>query len=164
MYIPLNWLLGGEPWVEYCTRSDLLGQAEEDAQVFADRQAILANPLVQGLLAELSSWPGKVISSHKSAGQPFHKLIFITDMGLRASDPGMELIIQRILKHQSAEGPFQLTANIPAHFGGSGEDQWAWALCDAPRILYALVKLGLQDDPRVKAAAQHLVSLVRDNG
>lgn len=164
MNIPLNWLLEGEPWVEYRTRRDLLGQAEEDQQVFTSRQAMLVNPLVQSLVAELANWPGKVISSHKSAGQPFHKLTFIADLGLRASDPGMELIIQRILEHQSAEGPFQLPVNIPAHFGGSGEDQWAWALCDAPLILYALVKLGLQDEPGVKSAAQHLAGLVRENG
>jgi hypothetical protein len=164
MSIPINWLLEDESWVEYRIRRDLLGQAEEDRQVFTSRQAMLANPLVQGLVAELANWPGKVISSHKSAGQPFHKLTFAADLGLRVNDPGIELIVTRILEHQSAEGPFQLPVNIPAHFGGSGEDQWAWALCDAPLILYALVKFGLQDDPRVKSAAQHLVSLVRDNG
>jgi hypothetical protein len=164
MEIPLNWLLEAEPWVEYRTRRDLLGQGEENPQVFSARQAMLASRPVQSLLAELSGWPGKVISSHKSAGQPFHKLTFLADLGLMASDPGMEIIIQRILEHQSAEGPFQLTANIPVHYGGTGEDQWAWALCDAPLIVYALAKFGLQDDPRVKSAVQHLVSLVSYNG
>jgi hypothetical protein len=164
MEIPLNWLLEAEPWVEYRTRRDLLGQGEENPQVFSARQAMLASRPVQSLLAELSGWPGKVISSHKSAGQPFHKLTFLADLGLMASDPGMEIIIQRILEHQSAEGPFQLTANIPVHYGGTGEDQWSWALCDAPLIVYALAKFGLQDDPRVKSAVQHLVSLVSYNG
>jgi hypothetical protein len=164
MEIPLNWLLEAEPWVEYRIRRDLLGQGEENPQVFSARQAMLASRPVQSLLAELSGWPGKVISSHKSAGQPFHKLTFLADLGLMASDPGMEIIIQRILEHQSAEGPFQLTANIPVHYGGTGEDQWAWALCDAPLIVYALAKFGLQDDPRVKSAVQHLVSLVSYNG
>jgi hypothetical protein len=36
-------------------------------------------------------------------------------------------------------------------------------LCDAPSIVYALVKLGVKDR-RVKAAAKYLASLVRDNG
>jgi hypothetical protein len=164
MTAPVDWLLEGDPWVEYRTRRDLLGQAEHDPQVITARQAMLATPLVQNLLVELSNWPGKVISSHKSAGQPFHKLTFIADLGLRAGDQGMDLLIGRILEHQSAEGPFQLPTNVPVHFGGTGQDQWAWALCDAPLIVYALVKFGLQDDPKVKAATNHLVGMVRDNG
>ena len=163
-HAPIDWLLGGEPWVAYRTRRDLLGKAEADPQVRTAREALLANTLVQNLLDELSGWPGRVISSHKSAGQPFHKLTFIADLGLQAHDPGMDGIITRILEHQSAEGPFQLPTNIPAHYGGTGQDTWAWALCDAPLSVYALAKFGLQDDPRVKSAVHHLVGLVRENG
>ena len=164
MNAPIDWLLEGEPWIEYRTRLDLLGESEEDPQVRLARGAMLENTQVGSLLTELSDWPGTVISSHKSAGQPFHKLTFIADLGLKASDPGMDEIITRILEHQSAEGPFQLPTNIPTHFGGSGQDQWAWALCDAPLIVYSLVKFGLKDDPRVKAAIHHLAGLIRDNG
>jgi hypothetical protein len=141
-----------------------LGQSEDDPQVQSARQGMLANSQIRNLLAELSLWPGKVISSHKSAGQPFHKLTFLADLGLKAGDFGVDVIISRILEHQSQEGPFQLSANIPTHFGGSGQDQWAWALCDAPLIVYSLAKFGLQDHPAVKAAKEYLVSLVRDNG
>jgi hypothetical protein len=164
MQAPIDWLLDGEPWIEYRTRLDLLGQPEEDPKVRSARQTMLANPQVRNLVDELSGLPGTAISSHKSAGQPFHKLTFIADLGLTASDPGMEGIIRRILEHQSAEGPFQLPTNIPVHFGGTGQDQWAWALCDAPLIVYALAKFGLQDDPAVKSAINHLAGLVRDNG
>lgn len=164
MQAPIDWLLEGEPWVAYRTRLDLLGQTEDDPQVKSARQMMLADLRLQSLLAELSHWPGTVISSHKSAGQPFHKLTFIADQGLTASDPGVDEIIKRILAHQSDEGPFQLSTNIPTHFGGSGEDQWAWALCDAPLIVYALAKFGLTDHPAVKAATSHLLGLVRDNG
>ncbi len=164
MNAPINWLLEGEPWVEYHTRRDLLGQPENNPQVRLAREGMLANPPVQALIHELSGWPGTVIASHKSAGQPFHKLTFLADLGLRSSDPGMDVIIKRILEHQSTEGPFQLQANIPAHYGGTGEDAWAWALCDAPLILYALALFGLQDDARVKVATTYLVGLVRENG
>lgn len=164
MQAPIEWLLEGEPWVEYRTRLDLLGQAESDPQVRSARQGMLADNQVRSLIDELAGWPGTVIASHKSAGQSFHKLTFIAELGLRAGDPGMDVIIGRILELQSDEGPFQLTANIPAHFGGSGQDQRAWALCDAPLTLYALAKFGLEDEARVKSAAHHLVGLVRDNG
>jgi hypothetical protein len=164
MHAPIDWLLEGEPWIEYRTRLDLLGEPEDDPLVVSARRHMLAYPWVQNLMAELSLWPGTVISSHKSAGQPFHKLTFIADLGLKAGDPGMDQIIARILEHQSDEGPFQLSTNIPSHFGGTGQDQWAWALCDAPLIVYALAKFGLYNDPAVKAAINHLARLVHANG
>ena len=153
MNAPVDWLLEGEPWIEYRTRLDLLGQSEQDPQVMSARKAMLANAQVRNIVTELSGWPGTVISSHKSASQPFHKLTFIADLGLQTSDPGMDTIIARILAHQSDEGPFQLPTNIPTHFGGTGQDQWAWALCDAPLTLYALAKFGLQEHPAVRAAS-----------
>lgn len=161
---PIDWLLGGEPFIEYRTRCDLLRQAEDDPLVRLARRAMQASSSVQSLVAELSGWPGMVISSHKSASQPFHKLTFLADLGLTAKDPGVELIADRIQAHQSAEGPFQLPMNISENYGGSGQDQWAWALCDAPLIVYALVKFGLENEPAVKAASEHLVGLLRDNG
>ena len=164
MTIPIDWLLEGEPFIAYRTRRDLLGQSESDPQVVDARRAMLADGRVQGLMAELSGWPGMVISSHKSAGQPFHKLTFLADLGLKAGDPGMDTIISRVLEHQSEEGPFQLPTNIPVHFGGTGQEQWAWALCDAPLIVYALAGFGLGDDPGVRQAARYLAGLVRDNG
>ena len=164
MNAPIDWLLEAEPWIEYRTRLDLLGQSEHDPQVKSARKSLLANAQVQNLLAELSGWPGNVISSHKSAGQPFHKLTFIADLGLKADDTGVDTIVARILKHQSAEGPFQLPMNIPMHYGGTDEDQWAWALCDAPLIVYALIKFGLGHEPPLKVAIEYLAGLVRKNG
>jgi hypothetical protein len=161
---PIDWLLEGESWIEYRTRRDLLGQSDQDIQANSARESMLANSLVQNLLTELSGWPGAVISSHKSAGQSFHKLTFVADLGLKFNDPGMDQIITRIIKHQSIEGPFNLTANIPVHYGGTGQDQGAWALCDAPLIVYALAKFGLMEEPSVKMAISYLAGLVRDNG
>jgi hypothetical protein len=164
MHAPIEWLLEGEPWVEYRTRVDLLGESETNPRVRSARESMLLHSQVQNLVAELSGWPGTVIASHKSAGQPFHKLTFIADLGLTASDPGMDAIIRRILELQSVEGPFQLSTNIPTHFGGTGTDLRAWALCDAPLIVYALVKFGLMDDSAVKSATDHLAGLIHENG
>jgi len=161
---PIDWLLAGEPWIEYRTRLDLMGQSEQDLQVQSARKAMLADTGVRNLLTELAGWPGTVLSSHKSASQPFHKLTFIADLGLQIGDPGMDEIVGRILEHQSAEGPFQLPMNIPEHYGGTGQEGWAWALCDAPLIVYALVKFGLGNQPAVGAAIGHLAGLVRENG
>lgn len=125
---------------------------------------MLADVQVKDLVAELSGWPGTVISSHKSAGQLFHKLTFAADLGLKATDPGVGTIVARVMEHRSDEGPFQLPTNVSTSYGGTGEDAWAWALCDAPLTLYALVGFGLGDDPSVGSAVEHLTGLVRENG
>lgn len=160
----IEWLLQGEPWVEYRTRIDLLNQTEKDPQVISARKAMLADSKIKSLLAELADWPGTVLNSHKSASQPFHKLAFIADLGLTVSDAPVKKIAKKVMEHQSAQGPFQLTTNVPTHFGGSGKDTWAWALCDAPILVSALVKMGLGEDKRVQIAVQYLDGLVRDNG
>jgi len=54
--------------------------------------------------------------------------------------------------------------NIPVKFGGSGTDQFAWALCDAPVILYSIARIRLQDDARVLGAAEYLAEQIRGNG
>lgn len=162
--IPIDWLLEGEPFIAYRTRLDLLGQSDHDAAVAASRRAMLQDPRLKTLLEELADWPGVVIASHKSAGQPFHKLTFAADLGMKASDSEIAPIIRRIMAHTSSEGPFNLPMNIPTAYGGSGQEQWAWALCDAPLIVYALIKFGMQDEPAVVAAIEHLVGLVRENG
>lgn len=160
----VDWLLQGEPWIEYRTRLDLLGQSESEQEVRAARKKMLADPKVKSLLDELLDWPGTVLNSHKSASQSFHKLSFIADLGLNVNDPPVKKIVQKVMKHQSKQGPFQLPTNVPTRFGGSGKEEWAWALCDAPVVVSSLVQLGMQDDPRVQTAVQYLDALVRENG
>ena len=161
---PTKWMLEGPPWVQYRTRLDLLGQAEDAPQVLAARQATMAHQQVRALLADLAGWPGRPLQRHNDANHLLHKLAFVADLGLRADDPGISQITEHILGHQSSEGPFQILVNIPTRFGGTGEDQWAWMLCDAPLLLYALLKFGLQEDRRVQTAYHHLAGLIRENG
>ncbi|MCW4031709.1 MAG: hypothetical protein NWE80_05025, partial [Candidatus Bathyarchaeota archaeon] len=160
----IDWLLKGESFVEYRTRIDLLEQSENESKVRQSRKRMIEDPKILLLLRELKNWPGTVLSSHKSASQPFHKLSFIADMGLRKDDPQIKDIIKKIFEHTSEEGPFQLPTNIPKHFGGSGTNEWAWALCDAPTILYSLAKFGLENDAQVQKAVKYLVNLFHENG
>lgn len=159
-----DWLLAGEGFVEYRTRLDLLGQSEDDAEARDAKKRVLEDPKIRQLLGELQDWPGQVLNSHKSASQPFHKLSFLADIGLTRDTPDVAAIAKKVVEHQSEEGPFQLTANVPKRFGGSGTDTWAWALCDAPIIVYSLAKLGYRDDPRVQKAAAYLAGLASPNG
>lgn len=160
-----DWLLeSDEPWTRYRTLVDLLDLPEEDAEVQAARAEMVAHPQVQGLVAEVATWPGSPLKRHNDAGHPIYKLSTLADFGLRAHDPGMNACIEAVLAHQSSEGAFQTVLNIAPRFGGSGEDTWTWLTCDAPTLLYALLAMGLGDDLSVQRAVEHLVGLAHDNG
>jgi hypothetical protein len=160
----IKWLLEAEPYVQYRTRLDLLGEAENAPEVLKARQNMLNQPQIQALLKELLDWPGNVLNSHKSASQSFHKLAFIADLGLTKQDPIIPEIARKVMEHQSEEGPFTMPTNVPKHFGGSGETQYAWALCDAPTTVYALIKFGYGGEENVQRAVKYLAGLVRENG
>ena len=124
---------------------------------------MLEDARIMRLISELKNWPGKVLSSHKSAQQSFHKLAFLADIGLSINDNEIYAIIKKILEHRDEHGVPQLVMNIGASYGGSGKDTWAWALCDAPTILYGLIKMGYQDNS-IDKAVKNLVNLVKENG
>ncbi len=164
MNAPLDWLLAGEPYIQYRTRRDLLEQPEQDPAVQAARKTMLGDRQLQELLVELQNWPGTVIASHKSAGQPFHKLTFLADLGLRAGDPQVGAIAAAVLRHQSTEGPFQLPLHTDPKDAERSQVLWGWALCDAPLLVYALARFGFAADPAVERAVTHLAGLLRANG
>lgn len=153
-----------EPWTSYNALLNLYDRKEDDDQVVAARRDMLAHPNVIGLIKELQDWPGKVVSSHKSAGQHYHKLSFLADIGIKASDPGVGIIFERILQHTSDEGPMRLPMTIADQYGGSGRPIEAWAACDAPITLYALAKMGIKHDPRVVKGTEFMIGLAKENG
>jgi hypothetical protein len=53
---------------------------------------------------------------------------------------------------------------VPKHYGGSGEDTLGWALCDAPLMLFALIKSGVDYDQHVKKGVEYILGLYRENG
>ena len=159
-----DWLLQGPAWVRYGILRDVLKQGESDPQTATERAAILADTQVKALVAELAGWPGPVIKSHKNAAHPLHKLAFLAEIGLNANDPGMDVVIERILSGISPEGVFTVRVNVPKHFGGDGQDHNAWFLCDAPLVVYALLRFGLGADERVQTALAFLVELAQTNG
>src|SRR5665648_23343 len=160
----LEWLLKGESFIESKTRTDLLGQLENEPEVILAKNKMIGDQKIQLILTELKDWQKAVLSSHKNAGHPLHKLTFIADIGLKKENPDINIIIEKIFDHKSDEGPFQMPLNVPKHFGGSGNTEWAWCLCDAPLIVYSLAKFGLSKDEQVQKAVIHLVGLVHENG
>lgn len=160
----VEWLLAGDGFVEYKTRVDLLGQTQDTSEAVAAKKRMVQDQKIRLLLQELQGWPGIVLNSHKSASQHYHKLSFIADIGFTKDDPTVAMVAEKIFLHQSDEGPFQLPMNVPKHFGGSGTDTGAWALCDAPVIVYSLAKIGYGSDPHVQKAVAYLAGLAFPNG
>jgi hypothetical protein len=161
-----RWLLDSdEPWTRYRTLVDLLDRPEDDPEVRAACNEMLAHPQVQAMIAETANWGDRPLKRHNDASHPIYKFSTLADFGLRVDDPGMEAGIEAVMVHQSPEGAFQTVVNIPKVFGGTGEDMWTWIACDAPMLLYALLAMGPgDDDPRVGRAVDHLVGLVDENG
>lgn len=124
---------------------------------------MLVDPRVAGLLTGLQTWPGPAIASHKSSQQFFHLLSFLSELGVSARDKPMTAVVKSCLATRDENGIPQNPVKIGAAYGGSGTEQVAWALCDAPTTLYALLKMG-HEDKKTEQALTFLAGLVRENG
>jgi hypothetical protein len=161
-----EWLLGSdEPWARYRTLVDLLERPAGDVEVVTARINMLAHPQVQALVAQAATWANqKPLKRHNDASHPIYALSTLADFGLQHDDPGLEQVVEAVLAHQSPGGALQTVLNISTHFGGTGQDTWSWILCDAPTLLYALLAMGLEGEPRLRRAAEHLADQVEENG
>jgi len=120
--------------------------------------------LINNLLSQVKNWPGEVLKSHNDSSHLIHKLCFLADIGLDITTPEIAETVQKIIEHTSDENLYQVKVNIPQHFGGTGQEQWSWMLCDAPHLLYLLKKLGYSENDKIKAGVEFLLDLQRDNG
>lgn len=161
----VQWLLAAdEPWTRYRTYVDLLGRPVDDGAVVQARVEMVEHPQVRELIATAKSWPGYPLKRHNDAKHPIYVLGTLADFGLQYDDPGLRPAIDKVLAHQSAEGPFQTQIRLYKRFGGLDGEYWTWMACDAPTLTYTLLTMGLADDPRVQRAVDHLLGGVQDNG
>jgi hypothetical protein len=160
-----QWLLDSdEPWTRYRTMVDLFDRRETDPEVQAARGEMLAHPLVKSLIEYGVSWPGYGLKRHNDARHPIFAIATLADFGLVTEDPGMENIVSALMSHQAEEGPFQTKLFLYKRFAGVEGEHWAWMMCDAPTILYALISLGLGENAAVQRASHHLISQLREVG
>ena len=161
----IDWLLASdEPWTRYRARLDLLDESPSEPATCSAREDMIAHPNINELVARASTWGDSPFKRHNDAGYPIYAISTLADFGLRRDDPGIAVVVEKILAHHSVEGAFQTLVNIPKSFGGSGEEGWAWMICDAPTLLYSLLSFGLGIDPRVQRAVDHLARQVDENG
>ncbi len=160
----ISWIMEGPAWIQYRCLLDLLDENENNTEVLEARKEMLKDEKILQVISDLNDWGSHLMKRHNDAVHPIHKLAFLADLGLNTQVKGIKYKLSKIMKHRSNDGPYQVLSNYPKVFGGSGEDEWVWCLCDAPLVVYGLMKMGKRDDPKVIEAADYLADLVRDNG
>ncbi len=158
---PIDWILTtGPPWARVIATRDLLGQTDTAAY-----DAMLRHPHIGALLDAVSAWPGEGLKRHNNAGHPLHKLAALAEFGLTHEHPRLAPVVDFILTHPAEDGALQTMLTVHKHFGGDGTPHLSWMLCDAPTLLYAMLRLGVSpDEPAITRAAAHIAGQVRANG
>ncbi|MHB8130440.1 MAG: hypothetical protein ACYDEX_15730 [Mobilitalea sp.] len=151
-----------EEWLQYAIRLNILNEKNED--LIELKHKVLKNDKIKSYLYDITDYHKILVSNHKNPMLPIYKLMFLLDIGLDCSVPEIQIAINEIMKHKDNNGVYQSLTNIPKHFGGSGEDTFGWCLCDAPLLLLALIKAGIDYEEHVKKGVNFLGSLLDDNG
>jgi len=159
-----DWLMEGDPWIQHATQIRLLGAAPESRPSCQLKSLAIVEPQVRTLLKEVRDWPWLPLTRHNDAKHPIHKLAFLASIGLSYRDLDIQETVDHLLANQSLDGAFCIPLQTYERFGGSGQPEMGWMLCDGPLIAATFCELGLGQDPRVRRAMEHYVSLVRDNG
>lgn len=157
-----KWLDISETWLQFAVRLNLLNEKKEDLVELKGK--VLNHQMIKSYLCDIIDFHGILVTNHKNPDLPIHKLLFLLDIGLDASVPEIKTAIDEIMKHKDGNGVYQSLTNIPKHFGGSGENIFSWCLCDAPLLLYALNKVGVDYQVHIKAGVDYLASFHKANG
>lgn len=151
-----------KPWLQYAISINVLGQERETLTSL--KEEALSDPQIQQSLNTVSDFHRTLVTNHKNPDLPIHQLLFLLDIGFRTDVPEIETAISQLMSHKDKHGIYQSLTNIPKHFGGTGEDEFGWCLCDAPLLLLALIKAGVDYDEHIRQGVDYLVSLEKEQG
>lgn len=151
-----------EDWLQYAIRLYLLNEKKEELVELKCK--VLDNNKIKSYLSDITDFHSTLVSNHKNPDLPIHKLMFLLDIGLDCTVPEIQIAIDGIMMHKDKNGVYQSLMNIPKHFGGSGENTFGWCLCDAPLLLLALIKAGVDYEKHIKKGVDFLISFYKDNG
>ena len=151
-----------EDWLKYAIQINLLHSPKEDQAELL--KSALQDEKIQRALQDVAAYHDTLVTSHKNPMLPIQRLLFLFDLGFDTDIPEIKMAIDKILAHRDENGVYQSMTNVPKHFGGTGEDTFSWCLCDAPSLLLALLKAGVDYEERIKPGVDYLVLLCRENG
>jgi len=159
---PIDYLLESESYVQFAARINLFKQNKKKLKDL--EREVLSDFRINRYLKDIADFNSTIVTNHKNPELPIHKLIFLLDIGLDTSVQEIDMAIKQIIKNEDENGMYKSMTNVPKHFGGSGEDNLAWALCDAPLMLYAILKAGVSYEKHVKRGVEYILKLHGNNG
>ena len=151
-----------EEWLQYAIHLNILHENKENLHEL--RNKALKNNIIKTYLQDITDYHSILVVNHKNPSLPIYKLIFLLDIGIDCSVPEIQIAVNEIMKHKDNDGVYQSLMNIPKHFGGSGENTFGWCLCDAPLLLHALLKAGIDYQTHIKQGVDFLGLLLKENG
>lgn len=154
---PLSWLLEDDPdnpSIRYFALRDLLDWPEDAPDVRHAKKAImLSGPVPQILAAQQVD--GNWIPQNGRYQSTASQIIILTELGVDPRDKRVRLGCQYLLDH------FIATNHAFVHFSQPAVPSKA-VHCDNGPLVYALIRLGLGDDQRVRAALDWQVGAIID--
>ena len=157
-----NLLAISEDWLKYAIRANLLNEDKNNLEDL--RNKAINCEKIKLLLNDITNFHSIAVTNHKNPDLPIYKLIFLLDIGLDSTTPQIKAAINEILKYKDENGVYLSLINVPKHFKGTGDNVFGWCLCDAPLLLYALVKAHVDYDKYIKAGVEYLLTFYKDNG
>lgn len=152
----------GEAWLQYAVKLNIMKESKDNLNEL--KAKVVSDTKIEKYLNDITDFHSVLVSNHKNPDLPIHKLLFLLDVGLDTDIPQIQLAIDEIMAHKDKNGVYQSLTNIPKHFGGSGEDMFSWCLCDAPLLLYALLKAGINYERYIKQGVDYLLSFYKTQG
>jgi len=160
----LDWIMDGPAWVRYRCLVDLTGAALDDPRVGEAYYEMALDSGIRQLISDVCNWGETPLKRHNDASHSLHKLAFLAEIGMTVDTPEIRQIADMVIRQPDEAGILQVLSNYPTVFGGSGQDEWLWALCDTPLVAASLVKMKAVESREVERAYQPLIGLVKDNG
>jgi hypothetical protein len=85
----------------------------------------------------------------------------LADLGVTRATKGAVRVVESLLGNIKSDGSFPINIMIPKAFGGSGQANQDWIICDFPVILYALALMA-PGEGRIAPAIDKLMGLAGD--
>ncbi len=163
----LNWLLEEEnPSIRYFTLTSLLGRTQDDLEVKKAKLSIMTEGLVPKIMEgqnEDCSWGDPMRFYRDKYKGTAWTLLILAELGADPDDPGIRRACEFILSHsqESIQGGFSYDTSEKTGTGLPG----GVIPCLTGNMVFSLVKLGYQNDPRVTQAIQWITTYQRaDDG
>ena len=151
-----------EVWLQYAVRLNNMNESKENLKDL--RAQVISDAKIEKYLNDIIDFHSILVRNHKNPDLAIHKLIFLLDIGLDTDVPHIQSAINEIMVHKDRNGVYQSLTNVPKHYGGSGEDMFSWCLCDAPLLLYALLKAGIDYEKHIKQGIDYLLDFYKPQG